>query len=75
MNGGITADQMPDTAAALRGTDARRITPEDEKNDVPRIRNVIFLYNNTVRYQKDTISLAGLVVAAMLLTYSTGPSP
>ncbi len=29
----------------------------------------------TIRYQKDTISGSGLVVAAMEVTYSTGPSP
>ena len=29
----------------------------------------------TLRYQKDTISGSGLVVAAMEVTYSTGPSP
>ena len=40
-----------------------------------RIRNVIFFMLLTMCPQKDTISLAGLVVAAMLLTYSTGPSP
>lgn len=75
MNGGITADQVPDTAAALRGTDARRITPEAEKMTFREYGTSFFLYNNTVCYQKDTLSLAGFVVAAMLLTYSTGPSP